>query len=83
MPIFEDLKVFTGNSHPALARDICSYLGLGLGECEVFKFSNDESFVRIKENIREKDVFLVQSVGKPVNDKDEQVQEPPSAVRRR
>ena len=68
MPIFEDLKVFTGNSHPALARDICSYLGLGLGECEVFKFSNDESFVRIKENIREKDVFLVQSVGKPVND---------------
>ena len=68
MPIFEDLKVFTGNSHPALARDICSYLGLGLGDCEVFKFSNDESFVRIKENIREKDVFLVQSVGRPVND---------------
>ena len=68
MPIFEDLKVFTGNSHPALARDICSYLGLRLGDCEVFKFSNDESFARIKENVREKDVFLVQSVGRPVND---------------
>ena len=68
MPLFEDLKVFTGNAHPALAKDICSYLGIELGECEVFKFSNDETFVRFLENIREKDVFLVQPMSRPVND---------------
>jgi len=68
MPAFEDLKVFTGNSHPGLARDLCTYLGIGLGDCEVFKFSNDNTFVRIRENIRERDVFLVQTISAPVND---------------
>ena len=68
MSLFEDLKVFTGNAHPALADDICSYLGISLGRCEVYKFSNDETFVRILENIREKDVFLVQPISRPVND---------------
>ena len=68
MPTFEDLKVFSGNAHPALARDICSYLGMTLGDCEVFKFSNDNTFVRIRENVRERDVFLVQPVSAPVND---------------
>ena len=68
MPAFEDLKVFTGNSHPTLARDLCSYLGIGLGDCEVFKFKNDNTFVRIRENIRERDVFLVQTMSAPVND---------------
>jgi ribose-phosphate pyrophosphokinase len=68
MPVFEDLKVFTGNAHPALAQDLCSYLGIGLGDCEVFKFSNDNTFVRIRENIRERDVFLVQTISAPVND---------------
>ena len=52
MSSFEDLKVFTGNAHPQLAHDICAYLGIGLGSCEVFKFSNDNTFVRILENIR-------------------------------
>ena len=68
MPTFEDLKVFTGNANPRLAEDICAYLGTPLGECEVFKFSNDNTFVRIKENIRERDVFLVQPIASPVND---------------
>ncbi|MGQ4809798.1 Ribose-phosphate pyrophosphokinase [Candidatus Entotheonellaceae bacterium PAL068K] len=67
MPPFEDLKIFTGNAHPQLARDICTYLGMSLGTCEVFKFSNDNTFVRILENIRERDVFLVQPVAVPVN----------------
>ena len=48
MPHFEDLKVFTGNAHPQLAKDICNYLGISLGKCEVFKFSNDQTFVRIQ-----------------------------------
>ena len=68
MPLFEDLKVFTGNAHPQLAKDICTYLGMSLGSCEVFKFSNDNTFVRILENIRERDVFLVQPIAVPVND---------------
>lgn len=68
MPLFEDLKVFTGNAHPALATAVCSYLGITLGEAEVFKFSNDETFVRLLENVREKDVFLVQPIAAPVND---------------
>lgn len=68
MPLFEDLKVFTGNSHPALAKDVCSYLGINIGACTVFKFSNDETFVQFQENIREKDVFLIQPVAYPVND---------------
>ena len=68
MSLFEDLKVFSGNAHNSLAADICSHLGITLGKCEVFKFTNDQSFVRIQENIREKDVFLVQPISKPVND---------------
>ena len=54
MSLFEDLKVFSGNAHTSLAADICSHLGITLGKCEVFKFTNDQSFVRIQENIREK-----------------------------
>ena len=68
MSLFEDLKVFSGNAHKSLATDICAHLGITLGKCEVFKFTNDQSFVRIQENIREKDVFLVQPISKPVND---------------
>ena len=68
MPLFEDLKVFSGNAHKGLARDICSYLGVSLGACEVFKFSNDQTFVKILENVREKDIFLVQTLSAPVND---------------
>ena len=68
MAAFDDLKVFTGNAHPKLAKDICSYLGIGLGDCEVFKFKNDNTFVRIRENIRERDVFLVQPIAAPVNE---------------
>ncbi|MQG65919.1 MAG: ribose-phosphate pyrophosphokinase [SAR202 cluster bacterium] len=68
MPSFEDLRIFSGNSHPKLADDICDYLRIPLGECDVFKFSNDNTFVSFKENIREKDVFLLQTFCRPVND---------------
>ena len=68
MPSFEDLRIFSGNSHPKLASDICDYLQIPLGECDVFKFSNDNTFVSFKENVRERDVFLVQTFCQPVND---------------
>ncbi|MEE2884749.1 MAG: ribose-phosphate pyrophosphokinase [Chloroflexota bacterium] len=68
MALFEDLKIFSGNAHPSLATDVCSYLGINTGNLEAFKFSNDNTFVRINENIRERDVFLIQPIAAPVND---------------
>ena len=66
-PLYQELKVFTGNAHPVLAGDICQYLEKPLGECEVFEFSNENIFVRFLENIRARDVFLVQPMASPVN----------------
>ena len=63
----DELKVFTGNTHPALAQGICDYLGMPLGKAEVFQFSNENIFVRILENIRGRDVFIVQPISSPVN----------------
>ena len=68
MALYEELKVFTGNAHPELARAVCDYLGIPLGEAEVFKFRNDNTFVRILENVRQRDVFLIQPMCAPVND---------------
>ena len=62
-----ELKVFTGNTHPALAQAICDYLGIPLGKAEVFEFSNENIFVRILENVRGRDVFIVQPISSPVN----------------
>lgn len=60
--------IFAGNSHPQLVRDICDYLGQDIGQVDVFKFSNDNTFVKILENVRQKDVFILQSTVEPVND---------------
>ncbi|MBI2303427.1 MAG: ribose-phosphate pyrophosphokinase [Chloroflexi bacterium] len=68
MQWFDDLKVFTGNAHPSLAEDVCGYLGLPLGKAEVFKFSNENIFVRILENVRQRDVFVIQPTCSPVNE---------------
>jgi ribose-phosphate pyrophosphokinase len=67
-PILDELKVFTGNGHPQLTQSVCDYLDIPLGQSEVFKFANDNSFFRIHENIRQRDVFLVQPTCYPVND---------------
>jgi ribose-phosphate pyrophosphokinase len=63
----DELKVFTGNAHPDLANSICSYLGLPLGKADIFQFSNENIFVRILENVRQRDVFVVQPICSPVN----------------
>ncbi len=59
--------IFTGNAHPALGEAICRSLGIPMGRAEVSSFSNENIFVRICENVRERDVFLVQSGARPVN----------------
>jgi len=63
----DELKVFTGNAHPALAQAITDYLEIPLGKCEVFQFSNENTFVRILENVRQRDTFVVQPFSTPVN----------------
>ena len=61
------LKIFTGNSNKPLAREICDYLQVPLGDAVVTSFPDNESFVRFNENIRGMDVFLVQSTCSPAN----------------
>jgi ribose-phosphate pyrophosphokinase len=63
----DELKVFSGNAHPSLAKAIVDYLGISLGNCEVMQFSNENTFVRIMENVRERDAFVVQPICSPVD----------------
>lgn len=63
----DELKVFSGNAHPSLAQSICDYLQIPLGKVDTFEFSNENIFVQILENVRERDVFIVQPICSPVN----------------
>lgn len=64
----KDVAIFSGNSNPVLAEKICEYLGISLGEAKVKTFSDGEILVEIKDNVRLKDVFIIQSTCSPVND---------------
>jgi ribose-phosphate pyrophosphokinase len=67
-PVYTDrYDIYTGNANPDLARKICRYLGVDLGRAEVFQFANENIFVKILDNVREKDVFIVQPTSHPVN----------------
>jgi ribose-phosphate pyrophosphokinase len=63
----DEMKVFSGTAHPALAQSIAEYLGIPLGKCDITQFSNENTFVRILENVRERDTFVVQPMSSPVN----------------
>ena len=63
-----ELKIFSGNANPDLAHEICAYLGTKLGAATVSSFSDGEIRVKIEENVRGGDVFVVQSSCQPVND---------------
>ena len=65
--MFDELKVFSGNAHPRLVQAICDYLSIPLGKADVFEFSNENIFVKVLENVRERDVFVVQPICSPVN----------------
>jgi ribose-phosphate pyrophosphokinase len=64
----EGVAIFTGNSNPELAKKISEYLSLPLGGAKVNKFSDGEVQIEINENVRLKDVFIIQSTCFPVND---------------
>jgi ribose-phosphate pyrophosphokinase len=63
----DQFDIYHGNSNPDLARKICRYLGVEPGRAEIFQFANENIFVKILDNVREKDVFLVQPTSHPVN----------------
>ena len=62
------LTIFSGNSNPELAQQICAYLDMPLGGAKVKTFSDGELQIEIDENVRSKDIFVVQSTCSPVND---------------
>lgn len=64
----DKLAIVTGNANPKLAQDICKYLKIKLSECLVGRFSEGEIRVKIEENIRGKDVFVIQPTCPPCND---------------
>jgi ribose-phosphate pyrophosphokinase len=65
---FGEIKVFAGSSGREFAQRICEYIGVSLGKSEVITFSEGNTFVRVGETVRNKDVYLVQSIGLRPND---------------
>jgi ribose-phosphate pyrophosphokinase len=61
------MAIFSGRAHAEFARQVADELSIHLGDCDVFEFSNENIFVRIQENVRQKDVFIIQSLCSPVN----------------
>src|SRR5216110_1311878 len=61
------LKIFTGNSNRPLAEEMCKSIGVPLGEATVTSFPDGESFVKINENVRGQDVYIIQSTCPPTN----------------
>ncbi len=68
IPHGNSIKIFTGNSNPKLASDICTMVGVPLGDASLKRFSDGEISVSINESVRGTDVFLIQSTCEPVND---------------
>ncbi len=65
---FDELRIFAGNGGRDLAQAICERAGVPLGDATVIKFSNENIFVKLNESVREKDVFVVQSLATPLSD---------------
>ena len=68
MSEIDGMMIFTGNSNPELAREVAELLGTSLGDCTVAQFSDGEAHVEILENVRGRDVFVIQPTCSPTND---------------
>jgi ribose-phosphate pyrophosphokinase len=64
----ERMRIFTGNANPKLAEAVCRHLNISLGRCVVGQFSDGEVMVELLENVRGRDVFILQSTCAPTND---------------
>jgi ribose-phosphate pyrophosphokinase len=65
--VYKDLRILTGNAHPALARSICDHLKIPLSPAIVKQFSNENIFVQLQESVRSKDTYIIQPFSSPVN----------------
>ncbi len=79
---FDSLMVFTGNANPRLAEDVARHMNIRLGRAKVGRFSDGEVAVEILENVRGKDVFILQSTCNPTNDNLMEVMVMADALRR-
>lgn len=68
MGLYKKIRIFTGNANRELAEAVAIHAGIPLSRAEVFKFSNDNTFVKIDDNVRGADVFIIQPTCMPVND---------------
>ena len=68
MPIYQQLKIFSGTANPILSEKIAEFIGVPLGRCLIRRFSDGENFVEIDENVRGMDVFVVQPTSMPVDE---------------
>ena len=66
--MFGEMKVFSGSSHPDLAKGIATHMGMPLGKLKITRFSNENIKVKVEENVRESDVFVIQTSCPPVSD---------------
>ncbi len=66
---FDELRLFSGNGNPELSQAISERIGVPLGDASITRFPNENIFVRLNESVREKDVFIVQSLCSPLSDR--------------
>jgi len=64
----DNLKIFSGSSNPALAGDVCKYLGIPLGGAKIGMFPDGEKVIRVEDDVRGRDCFVVQSTCEPVDE---------------
>jgi len=64
----DNLKIFSGSSNPALAGDVCNYLGIPLGGAKIGMFPDGEKVIRVEDDVRGRDCFVVQSTCEPVDE---------------
>lgn len=65
--MYGELAIFGGSGNPALTQEICDYLGVPQSQAEIIDFPNENIFIRLKESVRGRDVFLIQPTCSPVN----------------
>ena len=68
MQVPQDVMIFAGNANRPLAEEICACLGVTLGQAQVKRFSDAEVWVEIDENVRGKDVYIIQPTSRPANE---------------
>ena len=68
MAAYDSLMVFTGTANPELAQSVVKHLDISLGRADVGRFSDDEVAIELLENVRGRDVFVLQSTCAPTND---------------